>query len=379
VPWEGPPVYKRGKVWWVTYTLPDGKYRCESSHSTNKQVAKRLEDKRRGEIAEGRLRLPRSNPPFLEPYSEGFLETIKDPKTKARYLSSVRNLVAYFGRMRLSQITSEGIEGFKETRLEAGVTPATINRDLAVLRRMLKLAILQRLAAYNPMDEIEFLEERKHRRQPHILTFEEQSRLIAIAPPHIRVLTVLITETGLRVGKEALPLKWEDVDFLNDQIYVRQSKTLAGIRIVPLSEFCKSELREWREYIGSSFSRFVFPNFDDPKAHQLTAKRSWRTALKAAGIPYFPIYNLRATFASRLSAAGTPDIFVAQMMGHSGTSILHTYAKAIDDSRREAIKKFEDYRKSHSIKSDVTSPDAHAQDEQQAIAPPVSPKTPYLN
>jgi integrase len=340
-------VYKRGKVWWITYTLPDGRYRCESSHSTNKQVAKRLEDKRRGEIAEGRLRLPRSNPPFLQPYTEGFLETIKDPKTKARYLSSVRNLVAYFGRTRLSQLTSEGIEGFKEARLKARVVPATINRDLAVLRRMLKLASLQRLVAYSPMDEIEFLEERKYRRQPHILTFEEQGRLIAIAPPHIRVLTVLLTETGLRVGKEALPLKWEDVDFLNDQIYVRQSKTLAGIRIVPLSEFCKSELRKRRENIGSGFSPYVFPNFDDPKAHQLTVKRSWRTALKAAGIPYFPIYNLRATFASRLSASGTPDLFVAQIMGHSGTSILNTYAKAIDESRREAIKKFEAYRLAH--------------------------------
>src|SRR5690349_3622129 len=153
---------------------------------------------RRGAIAEGRLRLPRSNPPFLRPYAEGFLETIKDPKTKARYLSSIRNLVAYFGRMTLFQITSEGIEGSKEARLKARVAPATINRDLAVLRRMLKLATLQRLLAYSPMDEIEFLEERKYRRQPHILKFEEQGRLIAIAPPHIRVLTVLITETGLR-------------------------------------------------------------------------------------------------------------------------------------------------------------------------------------
>jgi hypothetical protein len=41
--------------------------------------------------------------------------------------------------------------------------------------------------------------------------------------------------------------------------------------------------------------------------------------------------------ASRLSAAGTPDLLVAQMVGHSGTSILHVYAKAIDESRREAM------------------------------------------
>ncbi len=341
-------MYRRGKIWWITYTLPDGKYRCESSHSTNKRVAKNLKTCAVAQSQKVACGSPGQIPPFLQPYAEGFLETIKDPKTKARYLSSVRNLVAYFGRMRLSQITSEGIEGFKETRLKAGVTPATINRDLAVLRRMLKLATLQRLVAYNPMDEIDFLEERKHRRQPHILTFEEQNRLIAVAPPHIRVLTVLITETGLRIGKEALPLKWEDVDFLNDQIYVRQSKTLAGIRIVPLSEFCKSELLEWRETIGPAFSRYVFPNFSDPNAHQLTVKRSWRTALKARRDSVFPDLQSSGDLCQQVERLGTPDVFVAQMMGHSGTSILHAYAKAIDESRREAIKKFEEYCQSHS-------------------------------
>lgn len=209
------------------------------------------------------------------------------------------------------------------------------------------MATLQRLIGHNPMSEVEFLEERKHRRQAHILTFEEQARLTSVAPRHIKMLTVLITETGLRIGKEALPLKWEDVDFLNDVIHVRKSKTAAGIRAVPLSEFCKSELVVWQGIVGPGFSDYVFPNYDKPTTHLGSVKKAWRTALKSARIPYFPIYNLRATFASRLSASGTPDLFVAQMMGHSGTSILHIYAKAIDESRREAIKKFEAYRQSH--------------------------------
>jgi integrase len=134
-----------------------------------------------------------------------------------------------------------------------------------VLRRMLKLAALQRLIGHNPMSEVEFLEERKGRRQAHILTFDEQAWLTNVAPPHIRMLTVLLTETGLRVGKEGLPLKWEDVDFLNDQIHVRRSKTAAGIRTVPLSEFCKTELLEWQRTTGPGFSEFVFPNIRFPE------------------------------------------------------------------------------------------------------------------
>ncbi len=90
-------MYKRGKIWWINYTLPDGTHKCESTGTSNKRLAKKLQDKRRGEIAKGRLRLPRLNPPLLQPYSDGFLETIRDPKAKARYLSSVKNLVAHFG------------------------------------------------------------------------------------------------------------------------------------------------------------------------------------------------------------------------------------------------------------------------------------------
>jgi integrase len=61
----------------------------------------------------------------------------------------------------------------------------------------------------------------------------------------------------------------------------------------------------------------------------------------------FWIYNLRHTFASRLSATGLSDFFVAQMMGHSTPSILQTYAKVIDEYRRSAIQKLEDLRIAH--------------------------------
>ena len=209
---------------------------------------------------------------------------------------------------------------------------------------MLKLAKLQRLIAYNPVDEIEFLEERKQRRQPHILTSDEEPRLLEVASPQIRLLVVLIVNTGLRVGKEALPLEWRDVDFLNGVICIRESKTLAGRRNVPLSKECKDELIRWRALVGPEFSRFVFPNLKNPSFHVKSVKKSWATTLKLAGIDFFPIYNLRATFASRLSAAGVADLFVAQMMGHSTPSILQTYAKVIDEYHRNAIDKLEAFR-----------------------------------
>jgi len=77
---------------------------------------------------------------------------------------------------------------------------------------------------------------------------------------------------------------------------------------------------------------------------QLLLRRAWPKALKAAGIPYFWIYDLRSVFASRLTQAGVSPVFVAQMMGHSGPGVLQIYARAIDEYRRSAISKLEALR-----------------------------------
>ena len=227
---------------------------------------------------------------------------------------------------------------------------ATVNRDLAVLRQMLKIAERRRLITVNPFREVEMLEERKERRQPHILTFEEEERLLANAAEHIRVLAILILETGLRSGKEALPLKWVDIDFLNESIRVRQSKTMAGLRILPMSSRCNAELLRWQGLFGPNFSEYVFPKPGHPETHLRNVRVAWLNALSAAKLEYFWIYDLRHTFASRVTQAGVSHIFVAQMLGHSSSSsILHTYVKAIDEYKRSAISKLEALREASSL------------------------------
>lgn len=79
-------------------------------------------------------------------------------------------------------------------------------------------------------------------------------------------------------------------------------------------------------------------------SHLKDARRAWPKALKAAGLEFFWLYDLRHTFASRLTAAGVSPIFVAQIMGHASPNILQTYAKANDEYRRAAISSLEAYR-----------------------------------
>ncbi len=68
-----------------------------------------------------------------------------------------------------------------------------------------------------------------------------------------------------------------------------------------------------------------------------------------SGIGYFPIYNLRHTFATRMQEAGTSPVTLSQMMGHASTGIIQIYAKVLDEYRRHAIEKLDAHRQVHTL------------------------------
>jgi integrase len=331
-----------------------GRQLCKSSHTPKKHLARQLMARWETDVFEGRFHLPKSTPPNFETWADDFLKKVSHPNTRKRYACSIRKLKTKFSRLRLSDISIDSIEEYKEERQAEGVEAATINHDLRVLRRMFRLAERKRLISYNPFAAVEQLKQRAPR-PPHIVTFEEEARILAVAAPHIRTLIVLILETGLRSHREALVLRWEDVDFDKGTIRVRESKTRAGIRNVPLSSRCKKELLRWRDRVGPEFSPFVFPNMRIPSQPMKDVRHTWAKALTDAKLEFFCLYFLRHSHASRLSAAGVSDLFVAQMIGHSTPGILQKYSKAIDEYRRDAIRKLEIMRAEHEAQVDSTT------------------------
>jgi integrase len=330
------------KIWDMCFVVPGEGQRCESTRTSNKRVAQQILDARRGEIARGDFDLLKKAP-RLEDWAKQYLESVEHPNTRRRYTSSKANLVEFFGaERRLNHISGSQIEEFKRARHEEGVKGATLNRDLRFLAQILKQAERERYIARSPFDRGKFfLNEGRERRKPHILTWEEQEKLLAVARPRIRMLTVLGVETGMRTG-EMLHLRWKDIDFLGNVLRVEQSKTPSGIRSVPLAATCKSELLRWRSLVGPKFSEWVFPNFSDRRHPLQGGRKAWASTLKSAGIPYFPIYYLRHTFASRLTAAGVSPVTIAQMLGHSSTQIVPRYAQVLDQNRLDAMKKLEE-------------------------------------
>src|SRR5712692_10308064 len=213
----------KSKVWWMAYMV-DGRQQCESTGEINRRRAQQKLDVRRAEVAQGRFDLLKKHSPRLSEWSERYLKSVQHANTRRRYASSKANLVSFFGEeAQLVHISAARIEEFKRDRREEGIKAATLNRDLRFLAQILKQAEQERYIARNPFDSTKFfLNESRERRKPHVLTWEEQEKLLAVASPRIRVLTVLGVETGMRTG-EMLSLRWEDIDFLNGVLRVEKS------------------------------------------------------------------------------------------------------------------------------------------------------------
>lgn len=105
-----------GKQWQMGVSVC-GRQICRSAHTTNKVVAKKLLARWETEVFEGRFQLIKTNAPTFEEWADQFLLSVANLNTRSRYSASVNNLKPKFGKLRLSQITPDLIEGFKDDRL----------------------------------------------------------------------------------------------------------------------------------------------------------------------------------------------------------------------------------------------------------------------
>lgn len=322
-----------------------GRQVFESSHSGDLRVAVKLLRQRKSQVGEGRLAINPSKTPLFSDTLKTYIAQVENPNTKKRYQLAAGVLLREIGDCRIDDLTPAIFDTVKARRIESGVTPAGVNRELALGRAALNLAVERRLIPFSPFSGVKLFNEAKYRLRPYILSFEEEAKLLACCDLRLRTLVILIVETGLRVGIEALSLRWEDVNFEEGTITVQHSKTVAGQRVIPMTAFCNTALHDWRS-AGVGISEYVFFNPQDPTLHIRSVKTAWRNALRKAGLPQFAIYQGRHCYATRLAAAGVPDAIIDQLLGHARRDILSHYTARVPEYLRDAISRLEQLRRS---------------------------------
>jgi integrase len=102
-------------------------------------------------------------------------------------------------------------------------------------------------------------------------------------------------------------MKKDQVDLENKVVWIPDSKTPNGVGEVPLTDLAVEAIRDQTQLAGNSL--YLFPR-ENAAGHQTTFKTAWRLTLRRAKVPYFRIYDLRSTYATRLSAGGVADEWV---------------------------------------------------------------------
>jgi integrase len=214
---------------------------------------------------------------------------------------------------------------------------STVHQEFRVLRRMLNVAVRKKLLATNPCSAVEFPVAVKGLFRPHYVTWSEQARIESHGPEYLRNVVRIITETGLRVYKELAPMRKDQVDLSNAVVWIPDSKTPNGIAEVPLTPLAVEAFQRQMAVAGES--RFLFPSDRNGSGHQTTFKTVWTKTLRRAKIPYFRIYDLRSTYATRLSAGGVADEWVTQMLRQGDAQVFKKYSQMKLQMKREALGK----------------------------------------
>jgi integrase len=320
-------VFKKGRDCWIDYYV-NGRRKREKI-GPNKRLAETVLQKRKVEIAEGKFLDKRKEVKVkFEVAANGYLNWSKaNKRSHGRDRISLNNLLPVFGNKLLGRITTKEIEDYKARRREE-VKPATVNRELACLKHLFTKAMEWEMAVHNPARPVKLFKEESERLR--YLTGEEIDRLLSVAPNHLKPVLITALQTGMRRG-EILNLKWEDVDFKTGQITVTTSKN-GEKRYIPMSPVLRETLIKLPRHIRSPY---VFCNKEGNPYWEL--KRSFKTALRKAGIENFRFHDLRHTFASHLVMNGVDLLTVKELLGHKTLDMTLRYSHLSADHKKKAI------------------------------------------
>jgi len=231
---------KRGKTWYADFKIDGVRYR-QSLETTDWREAQRAESElrqraERGELASSketkalaRLKFKDAAERWISDRAPNLAaNTTKSERERARAI----NLV--LGSRLVSSLTPEDVTAYMRRRKEGGMANGTINRELDIIRGVLKQA---RRWTSRFADDVKPWKVRST--IGRALTHEQKVRLLKIATLRpawqaAYYAAILTFNTTCR-GCELKGLQWGDIDLINRAITIRRSKTEAGLRVIPLN------------------------------------------------------------------------------------------------------------------------------------------------
>jgi integrase len=236
-------VYLRGRIWWVTYSN-NGEKVCESSGSEKEAEARKLLKKRMGEIVTGHFIGPDAEKVTVAELADDVVTDYKvnaqDSLDKAE--RSAKRIKGFFVNARAHAVKGDSIKKFIAQRQAEGAANATINRELAFLKRAYNLGIEAEKIVRKPY--IPQLKEDNVRSG-----FFEYAEFVAVrdaCPDYFKPVVTFAYYTGWR-KEEILSLRWSQIDLQAEEIRleVGTDKNDAGRVIAMDGELLETIKAQW--------------------------------------------------------------------------------------------------------------------------------------
>ena len=345
-------LYKRGSVWWMTFVYKGKQYR-KSTETDDRKLAQRINDKIRGQIAEGKwFDVSEEEERTFKDLMERYMKEHSKPKKKSwlRDEISISHLNPFFGSSALQEINPEMISRYKTKRYAENARPATINRELALAKHACNLGLKEwGWCKTNPFSMVKM--ERENNTRDRVLAYEEEERLLNACPKWLEDVVTFALHTGARMG-EILDLTWKDVDLFRRVAVIRQGKT-GQTKTIPLTPTAL-EILKAKAKVRHLHSNFIFPSQTGTRISNRNLERAFTGALKKGEIEGLWFHDLRHTFASRLAIAGKDLYLIQRLLGHKEPRMVQRYAHHSIESLRNGIEVLETLKKEATEKSRIT-------------------------
>lgn len=331
-------IRKIGNNWQIDYYFQGSRIRERVGSS--RQLAEIVLKKRLVAIAEGRfLDIKKRERIKFKDFADKYLKEHSEGK-KSYYTDT--KIVGLFKKVfrgkSLQEITALNIQEFKIKRA-AEVSPATVNRALAVLKSMFNRAIEWDKATENPCKKVKMFKENNKRLR--FLEKEEIRKLLEAIDGlmlvnkhdqyiHLKPIIIVALNTGMRKG-EILGLKWRDIDIQRKTIHLSDTKN-GEERYVPMND---AVIKTIIAVPKNKDSAYIFCNQKGEPYGDV--KKSWLTAIKKASIINFHFHDLRHTFASQLVMSGVDLNTVRDLLGHKSLEMTLRYSHLSPEHKQRAV------------------------------------------
>lgn len=348
-------IFKRGKILWINYRDGSGNLVRESTEGESVADARALLEKKKTEIREGKMPILKKRERVkFNGFAADYLDECKGKKSFPFYERMIEQLKKFFGQYTLDQITIDLVKRYKRERgrehahnREKRISPASVNRELAVLRNALNVAVENGKLQFNPMAGRSKLFAKENERQ-YIYSEKEIAALITEAPLYLKRFIIMALNTGCRFG-EIAGLRWNEVNLDKRTITLTASRTKGNrTRTIPINEqihIMLSELKLQKKDRDKG-GEYVLPNPDTDKPFKWIS-HAWVELLQKCNIEINPpppdprprFHDLRHSTATNWAAAGVPQSDIRDLLGHRYSSTTDRYMAGTDQRKREAVQR----------------------------------------